>query len=271
MTAFKSIYYQHYTWPEIKELVELNPVVVLPIGSVEDHGEHLPLNVDNFLIQTICEEAAKRMNGDMVLLPPIPYGFEAHHMDFPGTIDVGMEHLLHFVTDITRSVARHGFNRIVLADGHGSNMPILDLAARRTVIETEALCAAFIWPSLARETIEKVRESETPGGMAHACELETSVYLYLDETRVQMVKAKREIGLAPSRFVWLDLMKSSPVVMMDIWSRFSKSGVVGDPTLATKEKGKLVFEAVVEGLMAFIREFKTYERGNRKDLHGELQ
>lgn len=267
MAASKSIYYQHYTWPEIRELAKRNPVIVLPIGSVEDHGEHLPLDVDNFLITTFCEEAARRMDGEMILLPPIPYGFEEHHMDFPGTIDIGMEHLLHFVVDVTRSVARHGFTRILLADGHGSNMPILDLAARRTVLETDALCAAFIWPSLAREVIEQVRQSEKPGGMAHACELETSVYLYLDESRVQMSKAKKEIGMPPSRFIWMDLMAGSPVLMMDVWSRFSKSGVVGDPTLATREKGKAVFEAVVEGLIALVREFKTYERGERKDLH----
>ena len=93
--------------------------------------------------------------------PPLMwYGNSHHHMDFPGTIDIRIENMLNFVLDITRSVARHGFKRILLADGHGSNMPILDLVARRTVLETEALCGAFIWPSLAKEAIEKVRESE---------------------------------------------------------------------------------------------------------------
>src|ERR1700743_1345593 len=82
----------------------------------------------------------------MLLLPPIPYGFEEHHMDFPGTI-IAMEHMSHFVLDVTRSVARRGFTRILLADGHGWNMHILDLVARRTVLETEALCGAFIWPT----------------------------------------------------------------------------------------------------------------------------
>jgi len=267
MAERKAYYYHHYTWPENKKLVEQQPVIVLPIGSVEDHGEHLPLDVDNFLIGSICEEAARRIPGEMVLLPPIPYGFEAHHMDFPGTIDIGAEHMLHFVLDVTRSVARHGFSRILLADGHGSNMPILDLVARHTVLETEALCAAFIWPSLAREAIERVRESERPGGMSHACELETSVYLYLDSSRVQMEKARKEIGLPPSRFIWLDLMLSSPVLMMDHWTRFSKTGVLGDPTLATKEKGKTIFEAVVTGLIELVREFRAYDRGTRQDLH----
>ena len=74
-------------------------------------------------------------------------------------------------------------------------MPLLDLTARRTVLETDALCGAFIWPSLVGDLIEEVRESEKPGGMAHACELETSLYLYLDGSSVQMDKAQKEIGL----------------------------------------------------------------------------
>lgn len=267
MTERKKYHYQNYTWQEIREVVKQQPVVVLPVGSVEDHGPHLPLDVDNFLIGSICEEAARRLDGEMLLLPPVPYGFEEHHMDFPGTIDISMEHMLHFVLDITRSVAHHGFKRILLADGHGSNMPILDLVARRTVLETDALCGAFIWPSLAKDEIERLRESERPGGMAHACELETSVYLFLDPARVQRDKAKKEIGGPSSRFVWMDLMSGSPVLLMDRWSRFSKSGVVGDPTLATPEKGEKIFEAVVAAFVEFVREFKTYYRGVPQDMH----
>jgi hypothetical protein len=96
--------YQHYTWVELGEVAKREPVVVLPIGSVEDHGPHLPLDVDNFLIWEICEAAARRAEGDILLMPIIPYGFETHHMDFHGTIDIHMEHLLHFTLDVTKSV-----------------------------------------------------------------------------------------------------------------------------------------------------------------------
>jgi len=259
--------YQHYTWPELREAAKTQPVVILPIGSVEDHGRHLPLDTDNFLIWSICEAAAQRAPGEVLLLPQIPYGFETHHMDFPGTIDIGMEHLLHFVLDVTKSVAHHGFRHILIADGHGSNMPILDLVARRTILETESMCGCFIWPSLAPEVINRLRESEVPGGMAHACELETSVYLHLDGGRVQMDKAAKEIGLPPSKYIWMDLMKGSPVLYMDHWTRFSRSGVVGDPTLATAGKGRQIFDAVVGALVELVREFKTRTRGERVDLH----
>ncbi|MFN7934714.1 MAG: creatininase family protein [Bryobacteraceae bacterium] len=264
--ARKDYLYQHYTWVELKEVAARNPVVVVPVGSVEDHGPHLPLDTDNFLISSICEEAARRANGDILLMPLIPYGFETHHMDFPGTIDIHMEHMLHFVLDVTKSVARHGFTRILLADGHGSNMPILDLVARRTIIETDALCAPFLWPSLALGDIKKVRESGR-GGMSHACELETSVYLYLDQERVHMNRAVKEMEQPDSEYIWSDLLNPGPVRMMDIWTRFSKSGVNGDPTLATVEKGRVIFEAVVENFVKFAREFKQRKRGERVDLH----
>jgi creatinine amidohydrolase len=258
--------YQHYTWVELKDLAKRRPVIVLPIGSVEDHGPHLPLDTDNFLIWSICEEAARRAAGDILLMPLIPYGFETHHMDFPGTVDIGMEHLLHFVLDVTKSAARHGFDRILIADGHGSNMPVLDLVARRTILETDALCAPFLWPSLALNEIRAVRESGR-GGMSHACELETSVYLYLDSQRVQMEKAAKEMDQEPSEFIWSDLLSPGPVRMMDWWTCFSKSGVNGDPTLATAEKGRVIFEAVVSNFVKFAREFKNRARGQRVDHH----
>lgn len=258
--------YQHYTWPELGQIAKKQPVVVVPIGSVEDHGPHLPLDVDNFLIWSICEEAARRAEGDILLLPIIPFGYETHHMDFPGTIDIHMEHLLHFVLDVTKSVAHHGFRRILIADGHGSNMPILDLVARRTIVETEALCAPFLWPSLAVPDLKQIRESGR-GGMSHACELETSVYLYLDASRVQMDKARREMDQTPSDFIWSDLLEPGPIRMMDWWTCFSKSGINGDPTLATAEKGKLIYEAVVTNFVKFAREFKNRPRGERVDWH----
>ena len=196
-------------------------------------------------------------------MPLIPYGFETHHMDFTGTIDVRIEHLLNFVLDITKSVAHHGFDRILIADGHGSNMPILELVARRTILETEALCGAFIWPSLALKEIREVRESGR-GGMAHAGELETSVYLHIASEKVQFDKAKKDINLPNSEFMWLDLTDGAPIHLMDHWTRFSKTGVHGDPTLATPEKGKLIFEAVVN---AFLRLVKGVQRSAARGAH----
>jgi creatinine amidohydrolase/Fe(II)-dependent formamide hydrolase-like protein len=82
-----------------------------------------------------------------------------------------------------------------------------------------------------------------------------------------MDKASKEIELPQSEFMWLDLLEGSPVLLMDHWTRFSKTGVVGDPTLATAEKGRIIFEAVVEALLRLVREFKNRPRGERTDYH----
>jgi creatinine amidohydrolase/Fe(II)-dependent formamide hydrolase-like protein len=82
-----------------------------------------------------------------------------------------------------------------------------------------------------------------------------------------MDKARKEMGMPESEFVWMDLMEGSPVLLMDEWTRFSKSGVSGDPTLATAEKGQHVFEAAVEALVRLVREFKRRPRGDRTDHH----
>jgi hypothetical protein len=89
----KPYLYQHYTWPEMRDVIKSQPVVILPIGSVEDHGRHLPIDTDNFLIWSICEAAAQAAPGEILLMPQIPFGFETHHMDFPGAIDIHSDHL----------------------------------------------------------------------------------------------------------------------------------------------------------------------------------
>jgi creatinine amidohydrolase len=259
--------YDHYTWPEIKALIDRQPVCILPVGSVEDHGRHLPLDVDNFLIGEVCEEVARRVPDQVLLLPGIPYGFEDHHMSFPGTITVKPEHLEALVLDVTLSLAHHGFRKILIADGHGSNLPILDLVARKTIIQSEALCATFLWPALIAETLRATRESVFPGGMSHACELETSVYLHLNEGAVQMDQAEKEIDFHKSKYTWHDLAGGPPVRMVEWWSRISKSGTIGDPTLATREKGKLWFEATVNALAEFIGEFRAFPVRPKVDLH----
>ncbi len=259
--------YDHYTWPEMKAVIARQPVCLLPIGSVEDHGRHLPLDVDNFLIGSMCEEVARSIPDEVLLLPAIPFGFEDHHMSFPGTITVKPEHLEAFVLDITLSLAHHGFQKILIADGHGSNLPILDLVARKTIIQSDALCATFLWPALIAENLRKTRESEYPDGMSHACELETSVYLHLNEAAVQMDQAVKEIGFHKSKYYWHDLAGGPPVRMVDWWSRISRSGTIGDPTLATREKGKLWFEATVAAMIEFVREFRAFEVRPKLDLH----
>ncbi|MEX2536091.1 MAG: creatininase family protein [Trueperaceae bacterium] len=259
--------YVDHTWPEIGEAAALNKVVVLPVGSVEDHGYHLPLDMDH-QVEKICLEAGRRRPDLFLIAPLIPYGFNLHHLDWPGTVHVASETFIAYCLDVCKSFAHHGFKKILIMNGHGSNMPNLDIVARKVVLETGAHCAATIWTNLCMEAFGKMRETQRPGS-GHADEIETSLYLHLDESRVQMDKAVKEIpeSWATSKYFYLDLEKGSPVLFMDWWTRWNVSGVVGDPTVATKEKGEILWEETIANMIEMAEEFRGIPLKDRVDYH----
>ncbi len=260
--------YEEFTWPEIREAVAQNRVAVLPVGTVEQHGPHLPLVTDVLTAGEMSRLAVESAPAESVLLPPVYYSFNEHHMDFPGTIAVEGPTIIKYVTDIGRSLARHGFRKILLVNGHGSNVPFLDVAARNITNSTEAICAMASWWSLIpKDLLRELRESDYPGGMAHGCELETSVLLHLRPDLVQMEKAEKDISFQATEFFYWDLQTPSPIFFQEWFSRYSRTGTVGDPTKATAEKGKRFVEAVVERMVALIREFREREIRPRVDHH----
>jgi len=263
--------YDELSWPEVAEALARQPVIILPFGTVEDHGRHLALNTDNTILEGLVHEAARRAAGDMLVLPTIPYGLDEHHMDFPGTISINIHTLIDYVADVAISVARHGFTHILIVNGHGSNAPVADLAARKTVIETGAICAslspnAAVDPALVADVLAEGRRS-APGGIAHACEYETSMMLYLRPDLVDMSQAEADFGQVTLKYFNWDHDAPSVLIWQDWWSRFSKHGVAGDPTVATAEFGARLFEVTVERFIELVREFRTIRVRPRVDHH----
>jgi creatinine amidohydrolase len=268
-SSLEKIYYDDLTWPEVNEAVAARKVVLLPIGSTEQHGHHLPLDTDNFLARSVCVRAAQQAPAELLVMPTIPYGYNEHALDFPGTINVHYDHFIEYCLDVCKSVVYAGFDRIVLIDGHGSNEHLCEFIARRATLETDALVASTLWVRLATEAFERVRESGL-GGASHACELETSAYLYLDEARVQMDKAVNHVGGASghpsSRFIFSDISKGGGPMKMVRWTSTSTpTGVSGAAALATATKGEAVVEQAVSNLVDFVREFRAMDKGERVD------
>jgi creatinine amidohydrolase len=261
--------YDELTWPEINEAVLARKTILLPIGSTEQHGRHLPLDSDNFLARGVCIATAKLAPREILVMPTIPYGYNEHALDFPGTIHVHYDHFIEYCLDVVKSVAHAGFDRIIIIDGHGSNEHLCEFIARRATLETDALVASTLWTHLGIEAFENVRESGF-GGAAHACEMETSVYLALDETKVQMDKAEDHYGGAAgqdgSKYLYVDLTKGwGPMKLVRWTSSATPNGVSGAATLATKEKGRITLDAVARNLLEFIREFRGLQKGERVD------
>jgi creatinine amidohydrolase len=263
MNARAEYRYNRLTWAEMNEAIAAQKLVILPTGSTEQHGRHLPLDVDLFLCESVCLEVGRRAADRVLVLPPVAYGLNLHHIDFPGTIHIEPEVFIGFCLNITKSVAYHGFEKILLVNGHGSNTPLVDLVARKTVLATRSLCFATGYYQFLLEAFEKVRETKV---MAHADEFETSLYLHLAPERVRMVQAVEDNDRT-GKFVSSDSTGNYPVRFNDYWGRWTKTGVHDDPTRATAEKGRVLFEAVVSGLVQVVDELRAWPVAERQDMH----
>lgn len=265
--------YEKLTWPEINDAVDLGKVCIVPCGAIEQHGPHLPLDVDTVCPTQIALGTGREIPEKMLVLPVVSYGYTGHVMDFPGTINGHYEHFINHVLDITKSLAYHGFKKIVLLNGHGSNMPNLDLAARRTNLETDAECVVTAWWQLLTvdpDFMPGWRESKFPGGCSHACELETSLYLYVDgdNVRKDLIKSGTiRYNDEGSPFQWADLFAAGPATVVSWTSTGSETGVLGDAELATEEKGRQAYEESVKQLVRMVTWFKERPKDQRVDLH----
>jgi creatinine amidohydrolase len=225
------------------------------VATLEDHGHHLPIDADLRIVSEICRRAAEEAPDETVLLPAIPHGYSPHHMDFPGPITIGWDTFTRYLVDVGTSLARHGFRRILYLNGHGSNQNLVEVAARLVTVEhPEVISAAAFYLSSpdALRAIDEVRDSER-GGMAHACELETSIYLAIEPEAVDMELAVDERSYPEGQHAWLDWTDGS-LKVMPWWSSFSRTGVQGEPTLATAEKGKSLLDAAVRECVEYVRE-----------------
>jgi creatinine amidohydrolase len=263
MRAAEEYRYNRLTWPEMNRAIEMQKVVLLPTGSTEQHGRHLPLDTDAFLVESVCMEVGRRAADRVLVLPTVAYGLNMHHIDFPGTIHIEPETFIAFCLNITKSVAYHGFQKILLVNGHGSNGPLVDLVARKTVLATDALCAAVGYIGLAMDAFREVQETPV---VAHADELETSLYLYLAPERVQMDEAAAGSDVVGT-YLSSDSTPNYPVRFNDYWGRWTQRGVHGDPTAASAEKGEVIFESAVGKLIEVVDEWRSWPIGERSDQH----
>ena len=249
--------YERLTWPEVRLAAAEDRVCLIPAGTLEDHGPHLPLDTDTRIASEICRRAAEALPDDVVLLPPIIHGYTPHHMDFPGPITIGWETFVKYAVDIGTSLARHGFKRILYLNGHGSNIPLMDMAARLVGLEhPDVLAAAAFYLTSAEgmQVVEDVRDSG-PGGMGHACELETSIYLAIDPDAVFMDRAVDENSFPEGKHSFMD-WSDGPLSIMPWWNAISHTGVHGDATKATAEKGVSLLQAAVRECVEFVQELK---------------
>jgi creatinine amidohydrolase len=273
MTGKPRVDYGEHTWLELRELAERDDIVcVIPAATLEDHGYHLPIDTDVRLVEAITRGAVERFNaqGDAkaLLCPTQVHGYTPHHLDFPGSVTLRWNVFVESLLDQGRSLIHHGFDRILIVNGHGSNIPLVNMAARLLNVEhRDAVCASSFYLT-SEESMGVLQRHRTsgPGGMAHACELETSLYLAIRPDLVQMDRAVTEIPASYTPHVFMD-WSDGPLSLMPHWSAITTSGVTGDAAAGTAEKGRIWLEQAQKEIAAFIGEVATRPHAPGVDHH----
>jgi creatinine amidohydrolase len=243
----------HYEWrklraDELREQARRNAIVILPVASLEQHGPHLPVEVDSMLGETVAARTAEKVlaSGQPALVLPVLWtGLSEHHMSFGGTVTLDNAAFTSVVDGIVRSVLRHGFRRIVLLNAHGGNENALRTIVDDLTPKLGVPIVQFTYWYAAAVPIAKILE--TQGGLQHACEAETSMMMAV---RPELVATDR-IPLARSNTTpdISDVAGGGVYMWRSIGSR-SASGVIGNPEAATPAKGEALFDAISSALAA---------------------
>ncbi len=247
------------TWPEVKEVVRKPNVVILPFGSTEQHGPHLPLNVDSASATYITEHAAQKVMEEhkirVLVAPTVHYTEVSFHKMFPGTIGVKMDTLIRMIVDIVNSFLEQGFNNIIAVTSHRENACPLE-AALRVVADDYPKAHLFAITTVrlgfdVRPGLVKAG----PEGLGHALEIETSMTLVIEPQNVKLdkaVKSNRKLPL-PERYIGVTGGDNSKGIIYHTGVKgFEKTGIYGDPTMASKEEGQKILSAVVNDLADII-------------------
>ncbi len=250
-------YLAHHTWREIEALDKTDGVIILPIGAIEQHGHHLPVITDTLLVTHILDATLRQLPETVRAwaLPPINYGKSNEHAAFPGTITLSAQTLSAILHEIAEGVRRAGFRRLALINGHGGNVAVLDATARDIRAATGLMCFC-LQPALLVDAPFAISAEERRFGI-HAGELETSMVLSIQPELVKMDQAVRHFPDFPQSDTPLFLFGSASAAWLT--QDWSPTGVFGDATLGTPEKGQAVIAAAVERLVALIAQISTFE------------
>lgn len=219
-------------WPELPE----SPLLVVPLGSLEQHGPHLPLGTDTAVAGAVAERAAGALQ-DALLAPALAYGASGEHEGFPGTVSIGTEALTVLLLEYGRSAARWA-GRVLLVNGHGGNLDALRTAG--AMLRTEGRDVAWF-------------PCGVPGADAHAGRTETSLMLHVEPLGVRADRAVA--GVTTPLGELLPRLRAHGVRAV------SPTGVLGDPAGASAEEGAAVVAALADRLVRAVAQWRVDDAG----------
>lgn len=259
-----SIWIQELTWEDVRDYLKNNDIVVIPAGSTEEHGPAGPLGVDAYAAIALAEDAAKKSN--VLVTPPIWFGDSSHHTGFPGTISLRPTTLMEVIKDVVRSLAKHGFKKIIIINGHKmSNLPALNLAAKELhEYELPNVFFAVIDPwKMGRKISAKIKSTNEH----HSGELEISHVWYKHPHLIKKNKlTNKKVNFEEifSKYSNDDLFGPSGELIDIPWSSaeqkaFTFAGSFSASKNASPQKGKEYHDYMVDIIVDFIGWLKKYK------------
>ena len=251
------------TMPELAAAQRRGDVVLLPVGAIEQHGPHLPVDTDiSGAYETACAVSAEL--DCAIVAPPVWWGASGAHRGFAGVLSLRHETLYSLLLDLCSSILDQGFAKLVLVVGHATNKPVAALILDRLASDRGAGVMQLNYLELARETFQRIRVSES--GDSHAGELETAVQMYLRPGRIDPsgvpahpIDPARDLGHSAARGAMFGA--GEVAVGFRVADRFP-TGVMGHPAVATGETGAAVWAAIVERACRLVREYHGAEVGS---------
>jgi len=237
-------------------------IAVLPVAATEQHGPHLPLSVDTVLVNGIVAAALPNLAPELpvLFLPTQTIGLSPEHVSFPGTLTLRNETILRLWTDIAESVAACGISKLVLFNGHGGNVSVMDLVARDLRARLGMLVYSVSWfnlpltDELGQDVNALFNAGEHRFGI-HGGDIETSMMLALDPSRVDMHQAQNFASKAQARAAQFDILGNGKSAKL-AWQTqdYHPAGAVGNAANATAEKGHTVVHAAARALARLLAE-----------------
>lgn len=248
----KKVLWQEMLRHELLAALDQRPVVIVPVGSIEQHGPHCPPDVDISIPYHLAIRTAEAIDDfPVIVAPPQTYGFTHYNMGEVGTITLGLDVFIAVLCDISRSIWRNGFHRIILLNGHGGNQAPT-LAASVKLAEEDVWALPLTYWNMATDELLAWTEGDD-GSIGHAGEWETSLQLFLRPDLIDRSYEVKDDGR------W----KFSPEVrryaQFPERRREAEHGVMGDPTVASVAKGEQLFSLLQERLVKLCREYHAEE------------
>mgnify|MGYP001231656553 CR=1 FL=1 len=239
------------TTNDTKKINKELPVIIL-MCATEQHGPHLPLSTDRLIGEHFLQVLNQMVEKDCIILPSIPIGCSDHHMDFNGTLTFKHSTFKILIEEMVESMIIHGFKNFIFLNSHGGNQGIGQVILESLGNNHHECRFSFItWWKLVNQELKNINESG-PGSTGHAGEFETSLMLYISPelVRKDLISPPSEQKFDP---LVGDMINSPVVSYFQTIKEISATGVVGNPSFSTKEKGEKISQIITSKLVEMIK------------------